>query len=50
MNTVAFERRCIRPGCVALLAAYFTVRLSRAPCRMRRINALDANRIHELAL
>jgi len=33
MNPVAFERRCIRSACVALLAPYLAVRLSRAPCR-----------------
>jgi hypothetical protein len=31
-NILAFERRCIRSSFVALLAPYFTVRLSRAPC------------------
>jgi len=32
INTAAFERRCIRSSFVVLLAPYFSVRLSRAPC------------------
>jgi hypothetical protein len=48
MNTVAFERRCIRSGCVALLAAYLKVRLSHAPCRLGASALSVPHRIYEL--
>jgi len=47
MNPPAFERRCIRSCCVALLAPYFTARLSRAPCRRGASTLSVRRRIHE---
>jgi len=47
INTAAFERRCIRSSCVALLAPYFTVRLSRAPCRRGASTLSVLRRIYE---
>jgi hypothetical protein len=44
----AFERRCIRSCCVALLAAYFQVRLSRAPCRRGASSLSVLRRMDEL--
>ena len=47
INTAAFERRCIRSCCVALLAPYFSVRLSRAPCRRGASTLSVRRRIYE---
>jgi len=48
INTAAFERRCIRSCCVALLAPYSTVRLSRAPCRRGASTLSVRRRIYEM--
>jgi hypothetical protein len=42
MNPVAFERRCIRSGCVALLAPYLLSTPQSRALPARRIDALDA--------
>jgi hypothetical protein len=48
INTVAFERRCIRSSFVALLAAYYSSTPQSRALLARRIDALGADRIYEL--
>jgi hypothetical protein len=46
--TVAFDRRCIRPSFVTLLAPYLPSTPQSRALLERRIDALGADRIYEL--
>ena len=48
INTAAFERRCIRSCCVALLAPYLLSTPHSRALPARRIDALGADRMEEL--